>query len=50
MDPEKIRWGREEDLDIWEIRDKLRLSKEGYVGKVTYCNKEHYPFFINYVL
>ena len=34
MDPENIRWGREEGLDIREIRAKLQHSKEGYVGKV----------------
>lgn len=30
MNPEKIGWGQEEDLKIWEIRDKLHSSKEGY--------------------
>ena len=30
MNPEKIDWGQEEDLDIWEIRDKVFSSKKGY--------------------
>ena len=30
MNPEKIGWEQEEDLDIWEIRDKVLSSKKGY--------------------
>lgn len=29
MNPEKIGWG-EEGLDIWDIRDRVDSSKEGY--------------------
>ena len=50
LNPEKIYWGLEEGLDIREIRAKLHLPKEGYVGNVTYCIKEHYSFFIKYIL
>ena len=50
LNPEKIYWSLEEVLDIREFRAKLRLSKEGYVRNVTYCIKEHYLFFIIYVL
>ena len=30
MNPEKIGWGQEEDLKIWEMRGKVLSSKEGY--------------------